>query len=118
MDPERYQKIGQLFQNALGMEPARRADFLNEVCGGDQELRLEVESLIHSHEQATSFIETPALHLAAASIAEERAQSFIGRIIGSYEILSLLGAGGMGRSIERSTQSSSAKWPSRFCRRT
>src|SRR5262249_33662683 len=46
--------------------------------------------------QAEGFIETPALAMAAGLLAQEPAQSAVGRRIGPYQALSLLGAGGMG----------------------
>jgi hypothetical protein len=39
------------------------------------------------------FIEAPALEVAAKEMAENQAQSLIGRQIGSFKVLSLLGAG-------------------------
>ena len=96
MTPERWQQINQLYQSALELEASRRTEFLKQVCAGDEELRGEVESLLASHEQAKSFIETPALEVAAQVIAEKQAQSMAGREIGSYKILALLGKGGMG----------------------
>jgi len=58
----------------------------------DPELRREVESLL-AQEKGAGFLESPALEVAAQQIA---GQDLIGRRIGSYQILSLLGAGGMG----------------------
>jgi eukaryotic-like serine/threonine-protein kinase len=55
-----------------------------------------VESLLAHEEAAQSFIEVPALEAAAKVLAEERSPSLLGQQIGSYQILSLLGAGGMG----------------------
>jgi serine/threonine-protein kinase len=96
MTPERYQQIGQLFRVALELEPSQRAAFLAEACAGDEALRREVESLLSSHEQATAFIAAPALAVAAQGLAEASAPSLIGERIGHYQILSQLGAGGMG----------------------
>ena len=45
MDPEQSRKIEALHEAALGVEPARRADFLAENCAGDKSLRREVELL-------------------------------------------------------------------------
>ena len=42
------------------------------------------------------FIETPALEVAARALTEEKAESLVGRQLGSYKILSFIGAGGMG----------------------
>ena len=96
MTPERWQQINQLYQSSLELEASQRTEFLKQVCAGDEELRGEVESLLASHEQARSFIETPALEVAAQVIAGKQAQSMPGREVGSYKILSLLGRGGMG----------------------
>src|SRR5262249_29169189 len=42
------------------------------------------------------FIEAPALEVAAELLAQDRGEQRAGRQIGHYQILSLLGAGGMG----------------------
>src|SRR5262245_64745925 len=49
---ERWHRIEQLLQSALGRELGHRAAFLREACAGDQSLLQEVESLLVSHEQA------------------------------------------------------------------
>ena len=59
-------------------------------------MRREVEALLLLDEQAESFMESPALEVAAGLLAEERVQSIVGRRVAHYEVLSLLGAGGMG----------------------
>jgi serine/threonine protein kinase len=61
----------------------------------DPELRGEVESLL-AHEKEAGFLESPALQVAAQQFAADRVPDWIGRRIGSYQILSLLGEGGMG----------------------
>jgi TolB-like protein len=96
MTPERHQQIGQLFHAALELEPGQRAAFLAQACAGDESLRREVESLIASHEQAAAFIAAPALAVAAQTLADVPALTLIGQRIGHHQILSLLGAGGMG----------------------
>src|SRR6187200_2424663 len=60
MKAERWEKVIDLFQLALERAPEERAAFLNETCGGDEDLRCEVESLLTSHEHAENFIEIPA----------------------------------------------------------
>jgi len=76
MTPARWQEIDQLFHAALSYEPAQRADFLISACGNDESLRLEVESLLSSHQEAESFIETPAGDVAAGLLQRvERSSS-------------------------------------------
>jgi len=55
-----------------------------------------VESLLRFDKRGERFIEQPALEMAAKIIAEEKPGVLIGQQIGAYQILSLLGAGGMG----------------------
>ena len=97
MTPERYRQVGELYHAALEVEPEKRASFLDEACSGDVELRNEVESLIASHEEAADFIASPALAVAAELLAQTDADELIGKTIARYRILSLIGAGGMGR---------------------
>jgi eukaryotic-like serine/threonine-protein kinase len=95
MKPERWQQIETIFQAALKREPAARAVFLDGACGDDDELRAEVKSLLAAHEQAGSFIQAPALEL-AAQITTTQADTAVGRAVGPYQITKWLGAGGMG----------------------
>jgi eukaryotic-like serine/threonine-protein kinase len=97
MTPERYRKIGDLFDAALEMAPADRAAFLDKQCGNDLELRREVESLIASSNEAFDFIGNPALAVAAELLASDETDELIGKTIGRYVVRSLLGVGGMGR---------------------
>jgi len=97
MTPERYQQIGNLLERALEIEPEGRSAFLDEACAGDPELRREVESLIASDEQAGSFIANPAFELAAGLMDQAKTELSVARKISHYQILSLLGAGGMGQ---------------------
>jgi eukaryotic-like serine/threonine-protein kinase len=93
---DRWEQIDNLFHAALERESAERAVFLGEACGDDQTLRKEVESLLASHHQAGSFIESPAADLAADLIAESQTRLPVGRSVGPYKIVTLLGTGGMG----------------------
>ena len=94
--PERWQQIEKICQSALELDESRREAFLEEACGGDQELRREVESLLRFDKQGDRFIEGPALEVATKLIIPEKPESLLGQQVGSYQILSLLGAGGMG----------------------
>ena len=95
MEPERWQQIDRLYHSALKVEPSQRAAFLREACAGDEALRQEVEALLANEGEAKGFIEAPALE-AAAKMAADNRQSLVGRQVGPYKIVSLLGTGGMG----------------------
>src|ERR1017187_2884633 len=64
MDAERWQRVERLYHAALEREPARRAAFLAESSGGDQDLRREVEEMLALAERHGSFLEQPALEIA------------------------------------------------------
>jgi serine/threonine protein kinase/Tfp pilus assembly protein PilF len=96
MRSERWQQIDQLLGAALEREPAERAVFLAEACAGDETLLREVESLLRSEQGARSFMETPVAALAAHALAAEQSRARVGERLGHYQILSRLGAGGMG----------------------
>jgi serine/threonine protein kinase len=96
MTPERWQQIDRLFHAALAREPTQRADFLANACADDEPLRVEVESLISCHEQADSFIETPAGDVAAQLLSAHESTFKSGQQIENYRIVRQLGSGGMG----------------------
>ena len=92
----RWEQVEKLCQSALALEESQREAFLEEACAGDGDLRREVESLLRFDSRGERFIERPAMEVAAKMIAQEKPESLIGQQLGSYQILSLLGAGGMG----------------------
>src|SRR4029453_17259870 len=94
MTPERWQQITSIFQVALQRDTSSRAAYLNEACAGDDSLRREVDAMLASHEQASRFIEEPAINVAGKQSGD--GQSLIGQTIAHYQMLSLLGSGGMG----------------------
>ena len=88
--------IKRLFHAALEYEPSQRPAFLAQACAGDLYLRQEVEALLASHEQAETFIETPASDIAAALVTENRSELVAGQMVGPHRIAGVLATGGMG----------------------
>ena len=92
MTPERWRQVEDVYHAVMARPAGERAGVVAELCGADEVLRHEVESLLAHAGEASAFLETPAF--AAASVAGEG--PLIGRRFGSYLVRSLLGAGGMG----------------------
>jgi serine/threonine-protein kinase len=87
---ERWQVLEDLFQRAAEMDTSERDAFLRSACGGNAELRGEIETLLAYAGQTLEWLKGPV-----ESAARELALT--GRRIGSYMLLRLLGEGGMGR---------------------
>lgn len=96
MTPERWQQIDCLFHEALACEPGLRESFLAAACENDEALRLEIESLVSSHQDAEHFIETPAGDVAAELLGSRQSTFEPGQEIENYRIVRLIGTGGMG----------------------
>lgn len=92
--PERWNQVDRLLDVALELSLEKRAAFLDEACAGDEELRKELDALLSSDDSAQSFLEKPALEVAAKALVDNKV-SISGQTIGHYKITSRIGAGGM-----------------------
>ena len=105
MELDRWEQIERLYHAALEREPDEREAFLVEACAGDEALRGEVAGLLACDIPSDSFIQSPAIEIAARALAAEPlieassnpTRSLIaGSQIGAYQLLDPLGRGGMG----------------------
>ncbi|NOT47558.1 MAG: serine/threonine protein kinase, partial [Acidobacteria bacterium] len=110
MTSERWNKIKTLFQEAEGLPADDLSAFLDRNCEGDAELRAEVEKLIAAGQLEDEFLQNSAI-AEAASLFEGEPTAGIGSAPSEvapprfqagillkerYEIIRLLGRGGMG----------------------
>src|SRR5262245_17796423 len=95
MTPERWQQIEQVFHQALSLPPNQRPAFLDQACGGDAEMRHEVELMIEA-EDDTDFLKIPAAAKVTAEPVAGPDFALIGKQLSHYTILNRIGAGGMG----------------------
>ena len=56
MTPERWQRIEQLYHDALEHPMDERSAWLAEACSDDESLRREVEVLLEANEMAGDFL--------------------------------------------------------------
>src|SRR5215472_780768 len=84
-----------LYNDALALQPQDRTAFLDRACGVDRDLRHEIESLL-MYERAETYLDNDALQFAAESLAQQGTGWLVGRMLGRYQPLALVGKGGMG----------------------
>lgn len=95
-NPDRWKRLEQLFQEAVDLAESDRPAFLAALSGTDAELRQELEELLASANETNEFLEAP-LRQAAGEWTASRTALAPGSKVGHYEIISLVGSGGMGR---------------------
>jgi hypothetical protein len=95
MSSARWKKVEEVFHAALERAPGNRSAFLGEACGGDPELRREVESLLKAAGEESGYMDRPAMEVEAETLSREPTGALTGRRIGKYLVGPLLGVGGM-----------------------
>ncbi|HUK46723.1 MAG TPA: protein kinase [Terriglobales bacterium] len=83
-----WQRIKELFGQALEYPSEQRDAFLNNACGSDTSLRQEVESLLKAHDSSTALLQEPLIPISSATK---------NRSVGPYRLLEKIGEGGMGQ---------------------
>ena len=92
---DHWTTVKRLHQSALDKDPSERAAFVRASCGGDETVLREVQSLLSYEADAESFLERPAMDLARGSSSEPHENTLAGTTLSHYQVVSLLGAGGM-----------------------
>jgi serine/threonine-protein kinase len=97
MDLARWKKVEEVYYAARERPMAERDPFLLETCGEDRELRREVEELLASGEEAGNLLEhSPVTPPSSFPSIPHSARILVDKQIGAYEVLELIGMGGMG----------------------
>src|ERR1051325_11725384 len=92
-----WQRVSELFEQALAHAPEGRSGFLKSACADDPDRLREVESLLAEHEADAGFLESPAVAVVAKRFSEDGSvELHAGQRVGLYQIENRLGRGGMG----------------------
>jgi len=90
----RWNTVFDLFHAALERAEGERARFLEEACGNDPELRVEVERMLASYLADPDYLEEPVGATVLALL--DAADTLEGSIVGAYRVVRRIGDGGMG----------------------
>ena len=93
MSGDRHARMSEIFIEACDLDADQRPPFLDAACGDDEVLRREVDDLLAQDSRAAA-VDTPLLDVPSAL---EDVEEPLPERIGPFEIIGLLGTGGMGR---------------------
>src|SRR5262245_38592235 len=96
MTPERWRQVSRIYHDALARDEGDRASFVRDACRDDEALRREVESLLTQPPSADDFLGGAAVAMAHELVADAAEPALTGQRLGAYDIVDLLGVGGMG----------------------
>jgi tRNA A-37 threonylcarbamoyl transferase component Bud32/tetratricopeptide (TPR) repeat protein len=94
--PDRWQRVKDVFSAACVLAEPERARYLDAACADDAQLRAEVASLLDAHNHADAVVDRPAAAYVRSGAVFTASDRWIGQRIGPYEIVALIGHGGMG----------------------
>ena len=91
-----WNRVADLFTQALAVDEDGRAAWLARACGDDGALRAELDALLASHQRNSGVLDVAALEGVARPLASDLLTLRAGEAVGPYRIRALLGVGGMG----------------------
>jgi serine/threonine-protein kinase len=101
MNRAQWEKAKDIFEVAVDLAPANRESYLARACGQDQNLLSELKSLVRQYDEAGSFLKSNHLAVIPSRLSGPQASLSPEQILaGRFQILKLLGSGGMGEVYE------------------
>ena len=110
VNPQRWHRIGEIYDSALPLPPSERSAFVERACEGDSDLRQEIDSLLEADESSGDFLQAGVFELGLEMLVDNNLEAetqpgsgrqtpdaLIGTTLdGRYLIESALGHGGVG----------------------
>jgi serine/threonine protein kinase len=95
MPSDDWKRMQELFEQAVDLDGIERERLLKSACAGNDQLRVEVQSLLLHHDESRQALDSPAVRLASRHDPATSAPDLTGTRVGRYRVQSLLGTGGM-----------------------
>ena len=92
-----WRQIEEISESALERPPGDREAFLREACGGDEEVRHEIEAVLANIARAEMFLEQPVAAVAAQVLETSTDAVLTGGRLNALAMGPLIGIGGMGQ---------------------
>lgn len=103
MDSQRWKQLDELLQLLLEQPPGQRETLLKEISAGDVDLEYDLRALLSIEQDAATFLETPAIEVAARAFGPRESDAGPGdtglpadATVSHYALLDRIGGGGMG----------------------
>lgn len=96
----RWIRVRELFDEALEVPTEAREAWVRQAVGGEEALGAEVLSLLGALDHARATLERPAANVVADSFDDSDEALLVGKRVGPYDIVRLIGYGGMGAVYE------------------
>src|SRR5687767_11847846 len=93
---ERWERLQDLFSRAVGLPESEREAFVSAETGNDKDLRDELLELLACDTGRSTGPLTHALGAAIDATTRDRRKALVGRVVGNYKLVSILGHGGTG----------------------
>ncbi len=96
---ETRDRLNRAFTAAIELPPAARSACIRQTSGGDRAFESRLHQLLELDDRV-GILDAPLATLLPCGDHDERIDTIVGRRIGAYQIVRILGAGGMGTVYE------------------